>query len=89
VDRANIRVIQCGRSFGFALETSQGLIVLDYFIGQKFEGDKAMKAGVFSFVDHTHSAATEFLQNAVVRDGGVDHFEGESYVDGKGQVNDT
>ena len=47
-----------------------------------------MKACVFSFVDHTHSAAAELLQNAVVRDGGVDHFEGESYVDGKGQVND-
>jgi hypothetical protein len=32
-----------------------------------------MKPGVFSFVDHTHPAAAEFLDDAVVRDGLADH----------------
>jgi hypothetical protein len=43
------------------------------FVGEKFEGDEAAKFGVLSFIDHTHAAATELLDDAVVRDGLVDH----------------
>jgi hypothetical protein len=32
-----------------------------------------MQFYVFSFVNHAHPAATEFFDNAVVRDGSTDH----------------
>src|SRR5215472_8783953 len=47
---------------------------------KEFQGNKAVQANVFSFVDHTHSAATKFLDNSVVRNGladdgfGLGHF---------------
>ena len=33
-----------------------------------------MQLEVFGFVDHTHPAATELRENAIVRDGLADHF---------------
>ena len=45
----------------------------DHIIGKKFQGDGAVEAGVEGFVDHTHSASTEFLNDAEVRDGLVNH----------------
>ena len=32
-----------------------------------------MEAGVFRFIHHAHAPAAEFFNNAVVRDGFVDH----------------
>ena len=43
------------------------------FIGEELERDKAAKLGVLSFIDHTHSAAAELFDDAVVRDDLVDH----------------
>jgi len=60
---------------------------------QEFERDESLQADVFSLVDYTHATATEFFEDAEVRDGltekwlGVDHFRGvlgEVY----GQVNE-
>jgi hypothetical protein len=47
--------------------------VAGYFIGKKFESYKAMQSRVLSLVHDTHPAATEFLQDAVVRDSLADH----------------
>ena len=52
------------------------------FIGKEFEGDEAAQLGVFSFVNNTHAATTELLDDAVVRDGLVDH-EGMSRRSGR------
>ena len=41
--------------------------------GKKFQGDEAAELGVFGFVDHTHAAATEQFEDAVMRDGLADH----------------
>src|ERR1700674_3215366 len=57
-------------------------------LGQELDGDKAMQPSVLSFVNNTHPAATEFLDNAVVRDGSADHWR-ESYVCETGQVNES
>jgi len=38
-----------------------------------------VQPGVLSLINHTHPAATEFLDNAVVRNGLFDHRR-ESYV---------
>ena len=41
VDRADVRVVQRGRSLGFPLETAEGLCVIGEFVGKKFQGDMA------------------------------------------------
>jgi hypothetical protein len=62
-------MVQGGGSLGFALEARERLRVFGYVFGQKLEGDEAIELHVFGFVDHTHAAATELLDDAVVRDG--------------------
>ena len=57
----------------FALEAGQCLGVSGDFIGQELQCDKTMQPGVLGLVDHTHAAAAELLDDAVVRDGLADH----------------
>src|SRR6266571_1896626 len=73
IDRANVRMIQRGCGLRLPLETSQGLSVSGNLLRQKLESDEAMQARVLSLVDHTHTPSTEFLDDAVVRDGLADH----------------
>ena len=40
---------------------------------QELERHKAMKFGVLGLKDHTHPAATELLNDSVMRDGLADH----------------
>jgi hypothetical protein len=42
---------------------------------QKLQGDKSTKLGVFCLIYNTHTAATESLDNAVVRYGLADHLD--------------
>ncbi len=42
-------------------------------IGQELERDEAVQASVFGFVDHTHPAAAELSENAVMRNRRADH----------------
>ena len=74
VDGADVGVVQGGSSAGFPAEALQRLRVLSYVLGQKLQCDKAAKLGVLSLIDHTHAAATEFLDDTVVRNGLVDHW---------------
>jgi hypothetical protein len=39
---------------------------MSYVLRQEFEGDKAVEPSVLGLVDHTHTAAAEFLEYAVV-----------------------
>ena len=43
------------------------------FVRQELQGDEAMEASVLGLVNHTHPAAAELLDDAVVRDGLADH----------------
>src|ERR1700683_1994246 len=74
VDRANIRMVQSRRCSSFAPKTFQRLRIFREFGGQEFKGDEAAKFGVLSLVDHAHTPAAEFFDDAVVRDGLADHF---------------
>ena len=56
-----------------ALEAGQSLRVSGDFIGQELQSDEAAELDVLSLVDHTHPAAAELLDDAVVRDGLADH----------------
>lgn len=59
-------------------------------IGQEFEGHETVEFGVFRFIDDAHAPATEFFDDAVVRNGLAEHIDGKSYGvlgRGKEQVN--
>ncbi len=75
VDGADVGVIQRRSGLGFALEAGQGLRVFGDFIGQEFQGNKAMQLHVFGFIDHAHPAAAEFVDDAIVGDGLADHAQ--------------
>ena len=72
-DHADIGVVQCRRRLCFSLEAGESLRVLGYFIGQEFQRDEAMQLHILGFVDHAHPTTAELLDDAVVRDGLVDH----------------
>ena len=68
VDGANVGVIEGRGSFGFTTETFESLAVSGEIVGEEFECDETVEAGVLSFIDHTHAATAELLQDTVVRD---------------------
>src|SRR5262245_61894601 len=72
VDGANIWMIQSRGGLSFALETSQGVVIVDNFIGNELQRDKSAEDGVFRLVHHAHSAAAQLFQDAVVRNGLAD-----------------
>ena len=73
VDGADVGMIQGRSSFGFALEAAESLLIFGHFIGQELEGHKATEFDILGLVDHTHPAAAQFLDDAVVRNGLADH----------------
>jgi len=60
----------------FALETPQSSRIRSHALGQELQRDAAMQLEIFSLVDHTHPAAAQLAQDAVVRDGFADHWRG-------------
>jgi hypothetical protein len=44
------------------------------FIRKEFQSDEAAKLSVFGLVYHTHPAAPELLDKAIVRDGLANHW---------------
>ena len=73
VNGADVGMVQRRCSLGFALKAGQGNGAAGQVVGQELEGNETMQADVFSFVDHPHAAAPEFLEDAVARDGLADH----------------
>ena len=73
VNGADVGMVQRGSRLRLALKAAERLGILGHFIGQKFERDKTMQPRVFGFVNHTHAAAAQLLDNAVVRNGLSDH----------------
>ena len=68
VNGADVGVVQGRGGARFPAEAFQRLGVSGYIIGQKLECDEAAKGGVLGFVNHTHAAATQFFDDAVMRD---------------------
>jgi len=66
-------MIQGGRGLRFALKAGECLRIFSNLIRQELQGDKAMQLYVLSLVDHAHAAATQLLDDAVVRNGLADH----------------
>jgi len=45
-----------------------------YLVRQKLQGDEAVQLYILGLAHHTHPAATELLDEAVVREGLADHW---------------
>src|SRR5258708_38268000 len=54
---------------GCSAKTFQGRRVSSGVVASELKRYKAPQLGVFGFVNHTHTAATELFDNAVMRDG--------------------
>ena len=67
VQGADVRVVQCRRSSGFALESFQDLGLACEILAQELERDMSSEAQVLRLVDDTHAPTAELLQDPVVR----------------------
>ena len=76
VDRADVWMIQRRGGAGLALEPFDSAGIPRQFFGEEFQRDGASEPRVFGQVDHSHATLTQFLQDAVVRDGLADHCLG-------------
>jgi len=65
---ANVGVIQRGRSLRFALKARQCVRIARNFRREKLERHETVQACVLGLVNHTHSATSELLQNAIMGD---------------------
>jgi hypothetical protein len=72
VDRANVGMVQSGRSVCLAVEAAQSLQVWSEAIGQKLKGDGPSELHILGFVNNAHTTAAKFLDNAVMRDRATD-----------------
>ena len=78
VDGADVGMVQRRRRPRLSAEAFQGLRVFGHRFRQELQSDHAAEFEVLGLVDHTHPAATELLDDAVVRDGLPEHWR-ESY----------
>src|SRR6266550_6731113 len=75
INRANVGMVESGCRTSLATKTFQGLGIVSYFFRQELQSHESAKARVLGFVDNTHAAAAELLNDAVVRDGLADHAQ--------------
>ena len=68
VDGADVGMVQSRRCPRFAAKALQSLRVFGHVLRQELQSNKAAEFEVLSFINHTHAAATELFDDAVVRD---------------------
>src|SRR5437899_2929020 len=68
-------MIQRRCSLSFTSKAGERLRIASNILRQELQRDKAMQAGVLRLVDHTHPAAAQLLDDAVMRDGLADHAD--------------
>ena len=59
-------MVQRGSSLGLPLETAEGLCIVGEFVGKELQGDVTSKFQVFRLIHHTHSAAADSAEDAVM-----------------------
>ena len=82
VNGTDVGMIQRGRGFGFAAKTFEGLRVARQILGEKFQRDETVEAGVLRFVNDAHASAAQFFDDAVMGDDAVDERLGIVHVGG-------
>ncbi len=66
MDRADVRVVQGGRSLGFPLETAEGLRIVGELVGKELQGDVATELQVFRLIHQTHAPTADLAEDAVM-----------------------
>jgi hypothetical protein len=64
-ERADVRMIQAGDGFGFAVKTFAQLGTVGEMSGKNLDGDDALEARVAGFVHLSHSARTDGGENFI------------------------
>jgi hypothetical protein len=75
VDGADVGVIQSRCGLRLATEAAEGLWIARDFVGQELKSDETVQARVLGLVNHSHAAAAQLFEDAIVRDGLADHCE--------------
>jgi len=78
IDRADVGMVERGSNPSLASEAFQSLRVLRHIVREELQGDKATKLCVFSVINNTHPSTAELFDDAIVRDGLVDHGVGRN-----------
>ena len=73
VNGADVRMVERRCGARLAVEALDGCGIVRRLLGEKFERDTAPQPGVAGAVHHAHSAAAQWFQAAVVRDGTSAH----------------
>ena len=73
VNRADIGMVQRRSRLCLSLEAHQRQGISGYVIRQKLQRDKSVQGYILGLINDTHAAATEFLDDAVMRDDLIDH----------------
>src|SRR5882672_5289080 len=73
VNGADMRMIQSRSRSRLPLKTFERLGIAGELRRKKLQGDVAAEFEVFRLVNHSHTPASKFGQDAVVRDGLSDH----------------
>jgi hypothetical protein len=74
-------MVQCRCSSSVPSEALQGLRVFGEIFGKEFQCDKTAEFRVLGLVNNSHAAATEFLHDAVMRDGLADECVAGAIID--------
>jgi hypothetical protein len=75
VDSADVGMIEGGGGLCLSTEAAERLRIARHFVRQELQSDETVQASVLGLVNYAHTATTELLDDAVVRDGLVDHKE--------------
>ena len=67
VDRADVGMVQGRGSASLTAKPLQRLRVVGKFFGKELEGDETVQLDVLGLVDHTHAAAADLAEDAVMR----------------------
>jgi hypothetical protein len=73
MDSTDVRMIECRGGYRLTLESSERLSIFGHLVRQEFKSHEPSKMGILGFVHHTHSAAAQMLENAVVGNSPIDH----------------
>src|ERR1700732_1752832 len=65
VEGADVRMIQAGNCFGFALETLAQFSTISKMRWQNFDGDNSVQTGIASLVNFAHSARANTREDFV------------------------
>jgi hypothetical protein len=69
VDGTDMGMVQSGGGARLTLKAFQSLAVLGKVFGEELQGDEAAELEVLGLINHTHTAATELLEDVVMRNG--------------------